>query len=134
MPPASPNAPAAVDDQTRRLVAALAAEVLDLVAWVLTAEPGYEPPSDPVQAMLRTAACRLQYPYPGRGPALCAQVTEAAASAVAFVIALRYRLTDTDASVTTDQISPLTLNAVPRATLPDLMRAAAHVCHNTRAI
>lgn len=131
MPPAFSDAPATVDDETRRLVADLAAEALDLVAWILTAEPGYEPPSDPVPTMLRTAACRLQYPYPGRGPALCVQVTEAAARAVAFVAALRYRPADTGEDVTAGQISLLTQD---RAVLPDLMRAAARVCHDARAL
>lgn len=106
------------------LVQELAAETLELVAWILTPEDGYEPVSDPVPVLLRTAACRLQYPYPGSGPALCAQVAEAAASAAAYVLTVHRAPADPQALA--GSTSPLTrLEQVPRGELPKLLRAAA---------
>jgi hypothetical protein len=107
-----------------RLVRDLAAETLDLVAWILTPEDGYEPVPDPIEVLLRAAACRLQRHDPESGPVLCAQVAEAAASAAAYVLAVRSAPADPQAPA--GSTSPLArLQQLPRDELPELLHAAA---------
>jgi hypothetical protein len=130
-----PRPPAAAPACTATLVQELAGEALELTAWILTPEDGYEPVGEPVGELLRAAACRLQYPYVASGPALCAQVTEVAACAVAFAFAVRRNPTEAAPRPAAEPVNPLArLSTLPREALPELMRAAARACRDARVI
>jgi hypothetical protein len=108
----------------------LAAETLELVAWILTPDEAYTPVATPVPELLRALACRLQRSQPGSGPALCRRVYEIASAAESFVLTVRYAA-DPDAHLVSplDATSVLTrLETVPRADLPDALLTAARLC------
>jgi len=110
------------------LVLELAAESLELTAWLLTPEGGYEPVDEPVPILLRATACRLQHTRPGHGLALCRHVYEVASAAAALALAVR-NAPDPDKNHNLEVVNLLTrLETVPRATLPDALRAAARAC------
>ena len=112
------------------LVQELAAEALELTAWILTPEDGYEPVDVPVPHLLRTVACRLQQARAGRGTALCRHVYEVASAAAALALAVR-NAPDADQNHNLDVVNVLTrLESVPRAELPGALLAAAHACKN----
>jgi len=130
-----PRPPAPLPACSTILVQELAGEALELTAWILTPEDGYEPEPAPVGELLRAAACRLQYPYAASGPALCAQVTEVAACAVAFAHAVRRNPTEPAPDRAAEPVGPLArLDELGREALPELMRAAARACRAARVI
>lgn len=108
----------------------LAAETLDLAAWILTPAEDYTPVDTPVPELLRTLACRLQRSQPGSGPALCRRIYEIACAAESLVLTVRYAPDPTvrlDSPL--DATSVLTrLETVPRADLPDALLTAARLC------
>jgi len=134
-PPGAATAagPVAVPGCSATLVQEIAAEALDLAAWILTPEDGYEPVAEPASQLLHAVCCRMQQQYEVSGPALCAQVTEAATLAVLFTRVLQTPPGQAPATATAEDLGlRARVDQISRARLPELMRAAASYCRYTR--